>query len=915
MKKILTSSVLIALAAMPAWCGFSSPNNAGTSFALTSDNKPEVTIKIVAPTTYDWNQNYAEIPADTKMTLVVNRSCYNIEDEHQVGTIENVAPGDTVIWKDPDTSAIKFGESYNYKVKATAGEDESSWGYFSCYVGIKPNSPVVTASSNLGQLPVTVTFTVPTTNDQNEPLSVPITKIVLTRAEGWGDKSELKTFENLVAGDTITYIDNTAELQKTYNYYAMAYCDYGYSFEGSAKVLVDMDQPDQVSDIKVQNNGTEAVVSWKAPAKGINSGYLDPASVKYDIYRYYGYNDRLLLAENLSETEYTDTLKDFTKEIQLQYQVISKNDKGTGTDFSGISDKFVVGPMSSLPYSENFNAEGLYGSKVAQNIWEASSSETYGNATVDYSTYYNNWQTYAGGADKTESAEDGFFMFKYAETSSTPNRHDYYATRPLNVAGVSNVVLSLQYLCMPTTKCGLSVEYLPKDSTNFIVADTIPLSKGEDNKWEKVFVNLGNLGGGDTAVIRLHGWTGSNPEDNKYFFPVCVDNVVIDNFPTVTDAKYEILADGKAKITWNAPVSDSQTAVGYDVMLGSEVVAELEDNELSYTTPDIIRAGQVYAYGVRAVYRNVQSPEAPVEIKLMEFVDNGIKYGVNENDITKVAVIGYPSDNVNAVIPAEASYAGDEFVVNEIGDEAFYNMPDLASIKFNETIERIGDRAFWTCTGLKTVEIPASVKEIGEGAFLYCQNLTSATLPEGLEKLGISTFQHTALKSVALPKTLRVVPNYAFSTCIFLESVTIPEGVEEIGFSAFEDNTTLAEVEFPASLCSIANLAFNSCSALAKATFKTTVPPQVGDNSFNEVAKDAKGVCPKEAIDAYSAVEGLKPFDFKDYSGIDEIDADAVEVEYFDLNGLCVAQPAEGIVTVAKVTSADGSVKFIKIAK
>lgn len=91
-------------------------------------------------------------------------------------------------------------------------------------------------------------------------------------------------------------------------------------------------------------------------------------------------------------------------------------------------------------------------------------------------------------------------------------------------------------------------------------------------------------------------------------------------------------------------------------------------------------------------------------------------------------------NNCNAIIETETNtlIAGCKNTimpntVMSIGDNAFYNCFDLASIAIPESVSSIGDRAFAGCRSLASITIPKSVTSIGDWAFGNCSSLASVT--------------------------------------------------------------------------------------------------------------------------------------------------------------------------------------------
>lgn len=119
-----------------------------------------------------------------------------------------------------------------------------------------------------------------------------------------------------------------------------------------------------------------------------------------------------------------------------------------------------------------------------------------------------------------------------------------------------------------------------------------------------------------------------------------------------------------------------------------------------------------------------------------------------------------------------------------------------------------------------------------------------------------------------------------------------------------------------ASLASISTGAFDGCTSLSLVTFKTATPPVTADDAFNGIAPEAKGVCPPEAYEAYSAVTGLKPLDFTACSAIDDIKYSGNDgtVRFYNLKGIAT-DSHDGETLIRVVTSPDGTVTVSKIRR
>ena len=170
--------------------------------------------------------------------------------------------------------------------------------------------------------------------------------------------------------------------------------------------------------------------------------------------------------------------------------------------------------------------------------------------------------------------------------------------------------------------------------------------------------------------------------------------------------------------------------------------------------------------------------------------------------------------------------------VTSIGGAAFSDCTSLTSVTIPDSVTSIGDYAFSDCTSLTSVTIPNSVTSIGHDAFYNCASLTSVMIPDSMTSIGNDAFHYCkSLTSVTIPDSVTSIDVNAFAGCTSLTSVTIPDSVTSIDGGAFYNCKSLTSVTIPDSVTSIGDGAFAYCTSLTSVAIPDSVT-SIGDGAF-----------------------------------------------------------------------------------
>lgn len=133
-------------------------------------------------------------------------------------------------------------------------------------------------------------------------------------------------------------------------YYVLAANEKGNGVIDSIRCYMGIDVPGAVSNIMLEKNGTGVNISWDAPEKGANNGYIGTEGLSYKITRL---PDSVVVAENVTDTKYTDNT--LGEQQSYSYTVQAVNAKGAGA--IATSNPIMAGAALKTPVSLAFDTQ------------------------------------------------------------------------------------------------------------------------------------------------------------------------------------------------------------------------------------------------------------------------------------------------------------------------------------------------------------------------------------------------------------------------------------------------------------------------------------------------------------------------------------------------------------------------------
>ena len=205
------------------------------------------------------------------------------------------------------------------------------------------------------------------------------------------------------------------------------------------------------------------------------------------------------------------------------------------------------------------------------------------------------------------------------------------------------------------------------------------------------------------------------------------------------------------------------------------------------------------------------------------------------------------------------------------------------------------------------------VVEVREGTRIIAGKVFSNSyytrigLPNSLEYICRGAFSNcTSLETIDIPDNVEVIDSVAFAGCRFLNS-KIKISKANVMTSAFYECENLTEVEFGEEVQFLGTNAFFCCRQLNVIKCHAWEPPVCGENTFGEIDKTScKLYVPDGTLELYRNADVWKDFvNILEISslGVEDLVEDDTPIEYYDLNGIKVNNPSNGVFIMKQGTN------------
>lgn len=357
---------------------------------------------------------------------------------------------------------------------------------------------VKASAAEYGANPVTISFKAPQ-KAINGTMLQSIEKIEVKVKNG----DVIKNFESPDPGELLSCNDENA-IRGMNNYIITAYNESGAGKRVDVSAFVGNDTPSAPLNITASGNEDGTLkLSWTAPEKGKNGGYINKSQLSYSAYTVddEGYAD--LYEENIKGNSVSLAELDNTGEQRFEFFGVQAVNKDGESDIMP-SNSVIMGDAYTLPFADSF-ANG----KFAYGIWYSERNGANGFALNDMTSADN---------------DGGCISFQAAEANAIAS----FCSGKIALKDCNSPVLTFDYYCNPGSEDILLAE-INRAYIDTTVVKTINFTQETGVAgWRHVVVSLQQFK--SAPYIQLVFLSQIAKADNA----VMIDNIKIENNPELS---------------------------------------------------------------------------------------------------------------------------------------------------------------------------------------------------------------------------------------------------------------------------------------------------------------------------------------------------------------------------------------------
>ncbi len=368
---------------------------------------------------------------------------------------------------------------------------------------------------------VTLEVLLPSTDSNGAPLKAPIKMVEFGEMGPMSYVPEVFYTEDaeevLTPGTKLQYIIDKAA-DGLHIYTVTVYTAAGCNYPSTVSIFIGMDQPGRVHNITAKETGDGILVTWDAPNSGMNGGDMgNPSDFTYTVRRGADQYDEsaVVIAKDIKELSVTDNTV-FTEESKFVYIITVKSPYGEG--YPTCSNELVVGPASTLPFSENFDTPlDQWGNTTTEHsTWSKAYSGHFCAWQIGQSTFINDKQVDPHGGKG--------LLYAFYSPWGNLNQWDSFTSGNIDFSEANAPAMSfwLYDVAQGGSPITLKVQ-TSADGEEFATVETINIGNAAEDGWREVTVPLSalkNVARGKVRFLAEALGTGG--------IPVAIDDILIE---------------------------------------------------------------------------------------------------------------------------------------------------------------------------------------------------------------------------------------------------------------------------------------------------------------------------------------------------------------------------------------------------
>lgn len=262
-----------------------------------------------------------------------------------------------------------------------------------------------------------------------------------------------------------------------------------------------------------------------------------------------------------------------------------------------------------------------------------------------------------------------------------------------------------------------------------------------------------------------------------------------------------------------------------------EDVSDLDDRVTELEEGGSVTADPALSFTSENPVQNKVVTKALRGATICKFVTTAANTTITLQNLTGMTSIDWGDGTVDSNLTHTYAEAGTYYSyiygMTATGTGAFSGIVYLKGIIISDEVTSIGNATFKNCSGLAYCKLSNQIKFLNSQVF-YGAGITSLQIPDSVTNITSSTFENSSLKDIHIPVGVVQIGNNCFIGCSGLTKITISSGS-----------------------ASIAQGAFNNCTALKKIIFECNAPPTLHASGIFDNTNNCPIYVPLSALNAY----------------------------------------------------------------